>query len=53
MRYFIILLIFVCSGYSLSYARYSWDKKNKLAAIGVIILVVLSVALPVLFMFFR
>ena len=52
MKYSIILLIFICSGYSLSYAKYSW-RNNRRVAIGVTILVLLSVALPVLLMFFR
>ncbi|NLX71023.1 MAG: hypothetical protein GX024_09075 [Clostridiales bacterium] len=53
MNYLIILLILICSGYSLSYARYSWRTNNRWAAVGVIVLVALSVILPVLVMFFR
>jgi len=50
MRYVIAIFILICCGYSLSYAKYCWEDKNKLAAVGTIILVAMAVILPVVVM---
>ncbi|SFQ22614.1 hypothetical protein [Caldicoprobacter faecalis] len=50
MRYVIAIFILICCGYSLSYAKYCWEDKNKLAAVGMIILVATAVILPVVVM---
>ena len=46
MKYFVILLLLLLSINPISYAKYNWNKKNRLGAVGCILLVVLSVALP-------
>lgn len=48
MKYIIAGFILICCGYSLSYAKYCWENKNKLAAVGTVIVVVAAVILPVL-----
>jgi len=43
MRYILgFLLIFLLSIYTMSFAKYSWNNDNKLAAIGAILLIFLS-----------
>jgi hypothetical protein len=46
MIYITLILIMLSTLYLISYARYSW-KDNKLAAIGSIIMAILSFGLPV------
>lgn len=53
MKYAALAFILVSSLYTLSYIKYNWNKKNRLGAIGVLILMVCSIALPVFTMFFR
>ncbi|MDN5277547.1 MAG: hypothetical protein PWR01_1512 [Clostridiales bacterium] len=53
MRYVIAIFILICCGYSLSYAKYCWEDKNKLAAVGTIILVAMAVIFPVVMMMGR
>ncbi|MCM8900271.1 hypothetical protein KVG29_03395 [Caldicoprobacter algeriensis] len=50
MRYVIAVFILICCGYSLSYAKYCWKNKNKLAAVGTTILVAVAIILPLVMM---
>ncbi len=43
LTFFLLLIINI---YTISYARYVWNKKNKLGAFGAIFLAVLSIMLP-------
>jgi hypothetical protein len=42
--YFGFLYIILSSIYTFSFARYSWRKNNKLAAVGAVLMVMLSIA---------
>ena len=53
MKYIALIFILLTSVYSLSFAKYSWDKKNKAASIWVVILTLISIALPAATMFMR
>ena len=46
MKYIIILLLLVLAIHPLSYAKYCWSKKNKLGALGVILIALLAIAAP-------
>ncbi|MGE5415356.1 MAG: hypothetical protein ACM3UZ_01060 [Acidobacteriota bacterium] len=46
MKYLIIFFLLVISIYPLNFAKYNWDQNNKLGAAGVLLLAVLSVAIP-------
>jgi len=48
MRYIIIIVIIPPSLYTFSFARYSWKKKEKLAALGAVILGTVAIVFPVL-----
>lgn len=50
MKYVVIPFIFLPSLYTLSFAKYNW-KKNKRAAIGVILLTAISIVLPVVLLY--
>jgi len=46
MKYIILapaLYVFI---YLLSFAKYSWDKRNRIAAIGTIIIALAAIAMP-------
>lgn len=51
MRYIMILISVLLSLHTFSYAMYSWKKKNRGAAIGVILIGTISIALPALVLF--
>ena len=53
MRYTVILFLIVLSIYPLSYAKYNWNKENKLGAIGVILLVIAAVVFPSMILLLR
>jgi len=53
MRYIIMLFLIIISIYPLSYAKYNWDRKNKLVAIGTIILTMAAIAVPSILLLFR
>jgi uncharacterized membrane protein len=47
MKYVVMILILIPSFYALSFAKYNWKKKNRMAAIGVILLTAISIVLPI------
>ncbi|HPM00037.1 MAG TPA: hypothetical protein PLS45_09150 [Bacillota bacterium] len=53
MTYIVILFLIILSIYPLSYAKYNWDRKNKLGAIGTIILAMAAIAVPSILLLFR
>lgn len=53
MKYAVILFILVPSIYTFSYAKHSWKNKNKLAAIGAVLLATASIAIPLATLVFR
>jgi len=53
MSYFAILILLIASIHPLSYAKFNWDQKNKLAALGAVFLAVCEVAFPTVFIILR
>lgn len=53
MKYVIIIIVTVISIYPFSYAKYNWGRKNRLGAVGCILLSVLSVVFPALLLLIR
>jgi hypothetical protein len=53
MKYVASIFILLSTLYILSFAKYNWNKKNKTAAVGAILLGLLSIALPAIVMFTR
>ena len=53
MKYVRVFLYIVSTLYILSFAKYNWNKKNKTAAVGAILLGLLSIALPAIVIFTR
>ena len=53
MKWIMIIFLVVISLYPMNYAKYNWSNKNKLGAIGVALLVILSVLLPTVMLFMR
>lgn len=51
MKYIIVVLLFAVLIYQLSFARYNWAKKNRLAAIGSAIIGLLAFILPLYLIF--
>lgn len=45
----ILLLVFI---HMLSFAKYNWEQRNKLGAVGAIILALAALILPLVVMFF-
>lgn len=52
MKYIIVVLLFAELIYLLSFAKYNWVKKNRLAAIGSAIIGLAAFALPLFLIFF-
>ncbi|HHZ13003.1 MAG: hypothetical protein ACOX1R_03360 [Caldicoprobacterales bacterium] len=46
MKYFILTIAFWAFIYLLSFARYNWNKRNRMAAIGAIIIALAALAMP-------
>ena len=46
MKFVVMAFILLSSLYSLSYAKYNWKKKNRMAAIGSITATLVSIVLP-------
>lgn len=53
MKYIIILFLLIMSIHPLSYAKYNWGKKNKLGAIGAILLAIAAVVFPSVLLILR
>ncbi len=53
MKYLGVIFLIFLSIYPLSFARYSWRKKNRLGAASVILLAAASVIYPAVLMFTR
>jgi len=53
MRYTVILFLIVLSMYPLSYAKYNWDRKNKIGAAGMITLTIAAIVIPTIQLFLR
>lgn len=53
MKYIVILFLLIMSIHPFSYAKYNWDKKNKLGAIGVILLAMAAVVVPSVMLWLR
>jgi hypothetical protein len=51
MRYFVALLVLLVMIYILSFARYNWKAKNKLAAIGAALLAIAAFSLSFFVLF--
>lgn len=46
MKYIVILCLLIISVYPFSYAKYNWDRKNKLGAVGSILIAVFMIIYP-------
>jgi len=46
MKYIVILFLLIASVHPLSYAKYNWDRKNKLGAAGALLLAVSIIIFP-------
>ncbi len=53
MKYFILGLLLLVSVYPFSYVKYVWSKKNYLGALGMLILTLLSLAVPAILLLSR
>lgn len=53
MKFIIGIFILWSAIYIISFARYNFRKKNKLAGIGAILLTILIIVLPILVVFFK
>lgn len=53
MKYIVILLLVVVAIHPLSYAKYNWGKKNKIGAIGSILLALAAVIIPAVLLILR
>lgn len=53
MKYLFIFLLLLTAVNPLSYAKYNWSRKNKLGAIGVILLALAAVIIPSVLLFLR
>lgn len=53
MKYILTVFILLPSLYTLNFARYSWNKKSRLAAFGSVFLAIISIALPLVLIFTR
>ncbi|MCX7746511.1 MAG: hypothetical protein N2645_06435 [Clostridia bacterium] len=53
MKYIAILFLLTVSVHPLSYAKYNWGKKNKLAAVGSILLAIAAVIFPSVLLLLR
>jgi hypothetical protein len=47
MKYITIILIFLSTIYTFSFAKNNWKENNKLGAIGVVVVALISIILPV------
>lgn len=52
MKYLIILFLVALFIYMFSFARYNWAKKNRLAAIGSLIIGLAAILLPLYIIFY-
>ena len=52
MKYFILVLVFGVMFYLLSFSKYNWNKKNKLAAVGSAIIGIVAFGLTIFLLFF-
>jgi hypothetical protein len=50
MNYIVIFFILLSAGYALSFAKYEWKKQNKCSAVGVTLLIGISIILPIVVM---
>jgi hypothetical protein len=46
MKYVIVIILMIISIYPFSYARYNWNKKNKLGAVGSILIGIAAIVYP-------
>ncbi len=53
MNFIIIPFLLIMAVYPISYAKYNWDHKNRLGAVGMILLTLASIALPAIILFTR
>lgn len=53
MKYIVIPILLIVSIYPFSYARYNWNKKNKLGAVGSVLLAILVIVYPAVILFTR
>ncbi|MEA4845649.1 MAG: hypothetical protein VB106_00280 [Clostridiaceae bacterium] len=48
MQYVILILLLPATAYALSYTSYNWSHKNKKAAFGLALMVIVSIILSVI-----
>jgi len=53
MIFIILPALLILAVYPLSYAKYNWDHKNKLGAVGMILLTLISIVLPTIMLLTR
>ncbi len=53
MKFVASIIILLSTLHILSFAKYNWSKKNKTAAVGAILLAILSILLPAIVMLTR
>lgn len=51
MKYLVLLLLIPALFYTVSYIGYNWNKKNRKAAFGMIIMATASIAFPLLILY--
>lgn len=53
MKYIIILFLIILSIYPFSYARFNWNKENKLGAVGIVLIAIAAIIVPSMLLLFR
>jgi hypothetical protein len=53
MKFILIPFLLIMAVYPLSYAKYNWKNKNRLGAVGMVLLVLASIVLPSILLFIR
>lgn len=51
MKYIVVLILIIAMIYTFSYAKYSKENGNKMAAAGAIIIAMVAIILPAVLMF--
>jgi len=51
MKLIVIIFIFLVSMYMFSFAKYNWDKNNRMGSIGVVLLTAVSIVFPIIVMY--
>jgi hypothetical protein len=50
MRFLILIPILIISAYPISYAKFCWSKKNRIGAVGAVLVVLASLVVPLAYL---